>query len=64
MMKKELMISAVALSLVLGFSTSVMAAGSTITGSTLSNEATVKESANIAVGGFLGDAEPLMVRLR
>lgn len=63
-MKKEMMISAVAMSLVLGFSTSVMAAGSTIQSSTLRNDARVQNSTNIASGGFLGSAEANQATLK
>lgn len=52
-MKKLTTLTAIVL---MGAATGVLAAGSTIQQSTISNRATVQNSANIATGGLLGGA--------
>lgn len=52
-MKKLTTLTAIVL---MGAATGVLAAGSTIQQSTISNRATVQNSANIATGGLLGSA--------
>ncbi|QBQ55174.1 hypothetical protein [Nitrosococcus wardiae] len=55
MMKK--MIVLVALVAGMSMATGVLAEGSKIQGSTITNKANIKNSSNIAVGGLLGSAE-------
>lgn len=54
-MKKLTTLTAIVLGM--GVATGVLAAGSTIQQSVISNRATVQNSANIAKGGLLGGAE-------
>ncbi len=54
-MKKLTTLTAIVLGM--GVATGVLAEGSTIQQSTISNRATVQNSTNVAVGGVLGSAE-------